>query len=71
MVTKKKIKEFNNLEKFPDLKNALVPPVKSLPFGSMNIKVFIDQGNVVERVYKTPQGEIISLFPNPIAEKVS
>ena len=71
MVAKKKIKEFNNLEKFPDLKKALVPTVKTLPVGTMNTKVFIDQGKVVERVYKTPQGEIISLFPHPITEEAS
>ena len=63
MVAKKKIKDFNNLDKYQDLKKALVPNIKTLPFGSINTKVFIHDGEVVERVYKTPNNEIISLFP--------
>ena len=71
MVTKKKIKDFSNLEEYPDLKKALVPSIKTLPFGSMNTKVIINDGEVVERVYKTPNGKIISLFPNPIREEAA
>ena len=71
MVAKKKIKDFNNLEDYPDLKKALVPSIKTLPFGSMNTKVIINQGEVIERVYKTPNGEIITLFPNPITEEAA
>ena len=66
MATKKNLKDFNNLDEYPDLKQALVPTTKTLPVGSMNTKVIINDGEVVERVYKTPNGEIISLFPNPI-----
>ena len=64
----KKIKDFSDLEQFPDLKDALVPAIKTLPFGSMNTKVVISEGEIVERVYKTPKGEIISLFPNDFSE---
>ena len=71
MVAKKKLKEFNNLEQYPDLEQALVPFTKTLPFGSMNTKVIINDGKVVERVYKTPNGEIISLYPNPIKEEAA
>ena len=71
MVAKKKIKDFNNLNKYPDLKKALVPGVKTLPIGSMNTKVIINEGEVVERIYKTPTGEIISLISNPIAEEAA
>ena len=71
MVAKKKLKDFNNLEEYPDLKQALVPCTKTLPLGSMNTKVIINDGEVVERVYKTPNGEIISLFPNTITEKAA
>ena len=71
MVTKKKIKDFNNLEKYPDIKKALVPSIKTLPLGSMNTKVIINEGQVMERVYKAPNGEIISLYPNSIDEKVA
>ena len=68
MVAMKKIKDFRDLEQFPDLKEALVPSIKTLPSGSMNTKVVISEGEIVERVYKTPKGEIISLFPNDFSE---
>ncbi len=71
MVAKKKHKDFTNLEEYPDLKQALVPRTKTLPFGSLNTKVIINDGEVVERVYKTPKGEFISLFPNPITEEAA
>ena len=67
----KKLKDFNNLEEYPDLKKALVPSIKTLPFGSMNTKVIINDGEIVERVFKTPNGEIISLFPNPLSEEAA
>ena len=68
MVAMKKIKDFSDLEQFPDLKEALVPAIKTLPSGSTNTKVVISEGEIVERVYKTPKGEIISLFPNDFSE---
>ena len=71
MVAKKKLKDFNNLEDYPDLKQALVPSIKTLPFGAINTKVIINDGDVVERVYKTPNGEIISLYPNQSADKAA
>ena len=71
MAAKKKIKDFNNLDKFPDLQKALVPSFKTLPLGSMNTKLIIKKGEIVERVYQTPNGEIISLFPNAISLEVA
>ncbi len=71
MATKKILKDFTNLDKYPDLKKALVPSIKTLPFGSMNTKVIINAGEVIERVYKTPNGEIISLYTNQIAEQAA
>lgn len=71
MVAKKKIKDFKNLEQFPDLKEALVPAIKTLPSGSINTKVIINEGEVVERVYKTPKGEIISLFTNEFSKEAA
>ena len=68
MTAKKKIKDFKDLNQFPDLKEALVPAIKTLPSGSMNTKVVISEGAIVERVYKTPKGEIISLFANDFSE---
>ena len=71
MVAKKKIKDFSNLDKYPDLEKALVPSFKTLPFGSINTKVIISKGEVVERVYKTQNGETISLFSNPILKEAA
>ena len=71
MVTKKKIKDFKDLDKFPDLKKALVPAIKTLPSGSMNTKVIITEGEIVERVFKTPKGEIISLFANEFLKEAA
>ena len=71
MVSRKKIRDFNNLERYPDLKKALVPSIKTLPLGSMNTKVIINEGEVVERIYKTPNGEIISLFTNSIVQEAA
>ena len=71
MVAKKKVKDFNDLDQFPDLKEALVPAIKTLPSGSMNTKVIINEGEIVERVYKTPKGEIISLFPNYFSKEAA
>ena len=64
MVAKRKFKDFKNLEQFPNLKEAVVPAIKTLSSRSMNTKVIIYEGEIVERVYETPKGEIISLFPN-------
>ena len=71
MVAKKKIKDFKAIDKFPDLKEALVPAIKTLPSGSMNTKVIITEGEIVERVYKTQKGEIISLFVNDLSEQAA
>ena len=71
MVSKKKIKDFKNLDKYPDLEKALVPGIKTLPLGSFNTKVIINKGKVIERIFKTPNGEIITLFPNPIKEEAA
>ena len=71
MVAKKKVKDFNDLDQFPDLKKALVPAIKTLPSGSMNTKVIINEGEIVERVFKTPKGKIISLFSNEISKEAA
>ena len=71
MVSKKRLKDFNNLEQFPDLKEALIPSIKTLPIGAMNTKVIINKGEIVERVYKTPKGDVISLVPTKAIEKVA
>ena len=77
MVIKKSFKHFDDsiLERHPDLKEALKPNDQypelknilqgrpcNLPVGSFNTKVIINDGKIVERVYKTPRGQVISLF---------
>ena len=62
MTSKKIINDFNNLDDYPDLRDAVVQTIQTLPTGSINIKVIINDGKIVERVYKTPKGELLSLF---------
>ena len=77
MVLKKKFKAFDDaiLDLHPDLKDVLKPNDQypelehilknrsaNLPAGSLNTKVIINDGEIVERVFKTPLGEIVSLF---------
>ena len=71
MVSRKKIKDFKDMDQYPDLKEAIVPAVETLPPGSINTKVIIDDGEIVERVYETPKGETISLFKNKFTQKAA
>ena len=71
MIAKKKVRDFKNLDQFPNLKEAVVPAIKTFPLGSMNTKVIISEGEIVERVYETPKGEIISLFPNQSSKEAA
>ena len=77
MVAMNRFKAFDDalLERHPELKEVLKPndqypefkhiqknrPI-NLPIGSFNSKVIINDGEIVERVYKTPKGKFISLF---------
>ena len=80
MVLTKKFKAFDDaiLDLHPDLKEFLKPNDKypeldhilnnrsaPLPAGSMNTKVIINDGKIVERVFKTPMGQVVSLFSKP------
>ena len=67
----KEIKDFYNLDEYRDLKEAVIPAIKTLPLGSINTKVIINEGEVVERVYETPKGELISLFTNAVSKEVA
>ena len=77
MVLTKKFKAFDDsiLDLHPDLKNFLKPNDQypeldhilkrrssNLPAGSFNTKVIINDGEIVERVFKTPMGQVVSLF---------
>ena len=80
MVLTKKFKAFDDaiLELHPDLKEVLKPNDQypelehmlknrpaNVPVGSLNTKVIINDGKIIERVFKTPMGQIVSLFPKP------
>ena len=79
MVLTKKLKAFDDeiFDRHPDLKEALKPNdfypelenilnnrASNLPAGSLNTKVIINDGEIVERVFKTPKGQVVSLFSN-------
>ena len=80
MVLTKKLKAFDDtiFDRHPDLKEALKPNDRypelenilnnrtaNLPAGSWNTKVIINDGEIVERVFKTPKGQVVSLFSKP------
>ena len=71
MVSKNKIKDLKDFDQYPDLKEALIPTLETLPPGSMNTKLIINEGEIVERVYQTPKGETISIFVNEFSQKAA
>ena len=89
MVLTKKFKAFDDaiLDLHPELKEALKPSdlypeleillkkrSVNLPSGSLNTRVIINNGEIVERVFKTPMGQVVSLFSKPsnvILDKVA
>ena len=81
MVLAKKFKAFDDgiFDLHPDLKEALKPNdqypelvnilknrTATLPAGSLNTKVIINDGIIVQRVFKTPMGKVVSLFSEPL-----
>ena len=89
MVLTKKFKAFDDaiLDIHPELKEVIKPNYQypeleillkkrsvNLPSGSLNTKVIINNGEIVERVFKTPMGQVVSLFSKPsnvILDKVA
>ena len=80
MILMKKFKVFDDaiLDLHPDLKEVLKPNDQypelehilknrsaNLPVGSLNTKVIINDGEIVERVFRTPMGQVVSLFSKP------
>ena len=80
MVLTNKFKAFDDsiLDLHPDLKEVLKPNdhypeiehilknrSANLPAGSFNTKVIINDGEIIERVFKKPNGQIVSLFSKP------
>ncbi len=49
-------------DQYPELERILKNKSASLPAGSLNTKVIINDGEIVERVFKTPMGQVVSLF---------
>ena len=76
MVAIKRFKSFDDelLDRHPDLKQVLKPNDQypelnfiknrsaNVPIGSMNTKIIVNNGVIVQRFYKTPKGKVISLF---------
>tara|TARA_B100000579_G_scaffold395939_1_gene374329 strand:+ start:95 stop:364 length:270 start_codon:yes stop_codon:yes gene_type:complete len=50
---------------YPELKLIMKNRSFKLPAGSLNTKIIINHGEIVERVFKTPLGQVVSLFSNP------
>ena len=51
-------------DQYPELKHFIKNRSVNLPIGSFNTKVIIIDGEIVERVYKTPKGSVVTLFSN-------
>ena len=49
-------------DQYPELENLLKIRSVNLPSGSLNTKVIINDGEIVERVFKTPRGQFVSIF---------
>ena len=80
MVLTKKFKAFDDsiFELHPDLKDVLKPNDQypelkqilknrsaNLPAGSLNTKLIMIDGEIIERVFKTPMGKVVSIFSKP------
>ena len=80
MVLSNKFKAFDNaiLDLHPELKEALKPSDQypelehilkrtfaNLPAGSLNTKLIMIDGEIIERVFKTPMGQVVSIFSKP------
>ena len=52
-------------DQYPELEHILKSRSANLPAGSLNTKVIVYKGEIVERVFKTPMGQVFSLFPEP------
>ena len=52
-------------DQYPELEHILKNKYANLPVGSLTTKVIINDGKIVERVFKTPMGQVVSLFSKP------
>ena len=48
-------------DQYPELQNILENKTVNLPAGSLNTRVIVNNGKIIEKVYKTPKGQVFSL----------
>ena len=51
-------------DQYPELEQILKNRFANLPAGSLNTKVIINEGKIVQRIFKTPMGQVVSLLSN-------
>ena len=49
-------------DRYPELKHILKNKSANLPAGSLNTKLIMIDGEIIERVFKTPMGQVVSIF---------
>ena len=52
-------------DQYPELKHILKNKSSNLPAGSLNTKLIMIDGEIIERVFKTPMGQVVSIFSKP------
>ena len=52
-------------DQYPELKHILKNKSANLPAGSLNTKLIMIDGEIIERVFKTPMGQVVSIFSKP------
>ena len=52
-------------DEYPELKHILKNKSADLPAGSLNTKLIMIDGEIIERVFKTPMGKVVSIFSKP------
>ena len=52
-------------DEYPELKHILKNKSANLPAGSLNTKLIMIDGEIIERVFKTPMGQVVSIFSKP------
>ena len=52
-------------DQYPELEHILKNKSANLPAGSLNTKLIMIDGEIIERVFKTPMGKVVSIFSKP------
>ena len=55
-------------DQYPELKHILKNKSANLPAGSLNTKLIMIDGEIIERVFKTPMGQVDSIITKPTKE---